>query len=71
MQHVLYRAAKADPERRFHVLFDKVHRRDVLDRAWQEVRRNGGGSGIDRVSLVAVEEYGVSRLLDELGAAGE
>ena len=68
LQHVLYRAAKADPERRFHVLFDKVHRRDVLDRAWQAVRRNGGASGIDRVSLVAVEEYGVSRLLDELAA---
>ncbi len=68
LQHVLYRAAKADPERRFHALFDKVHRRDVLDRAWQEVRRNGGASGIDRVSLVAVEEYGVPRLLDELAA---
>jgi hypothetical protein len=39
LQHALYRAAKADPERRFHVLFDKVHRRDVLDRAWQEVRK--------------------------------
>jgi RNA-directed DNA polymerase len=50
-----YRAAKADPSRRFHALFDKVHRRDVLDRAWQAVRRNGGASGIDRVSLVAVE----------------
>ncbi len=68
LQHVLYRAAKADPKRRFHVLFDKVHRMDVLDRAWREVRRNGGASGIDRVSLVAVEEYGVSRLLDELAA---
>ena len=68
LQHVLYRAAKADPERRFHVLFDKVHRRDVLDRAWQEVRRNGGASGIDRVGLVAVEEYGVPRLLDDLAA---
>jgi len=50
------------------VLFDKVHRRDVLDRAWQEVRRNGGASGIDRVGLVAVEEYGVPRLLDDLAA---
>ena len=39
-----------------------------VDRAWQEVRRNGGASGINRVSLVAVEEYGVSRLLDELAA---
>ena len=33
LQHALYRAAKADPTRRFHALFDKVYRRDVLDRA--------------------------------------
>lgn len=66
LQHVLYRAAKADPNRRFHALFDKVHRRDVLDRAWEEVRRNRGAAGIDRITLADVEEYGVARLLDEL-----
>ncbi|HSO53762.1 MAG TPA: hypothetical protein VL330_13655 [Actinomycetes bacterium] len=68
MQHALYRAAKADPTRRFHALYDKVHRRDVLDRAWEDVRRNRGAAGIDRVTLAAVEEYGVTRLLDELAA---
>jgi group II intron reverse transcriptase/maturase len=67
-QHALYRAAKADPERRFHALFDKVRRRDVLDRAWEDVRRNRGAAGIDRVSLADAEEYGVSRLLGELAA---
>jgi hypothetical protein len=67
-QHALYRAAKADPGRRFHALFDKVHRRDVLDRAWEDVRRNRGAAGIDRVSLADVEEYGVTRLLGELAA---
>ena len=68
MQHALYRAAKADPTRRFHALFDKVCRRDVLDRAWQDVRRNHGAAGIDRLTLAAVEDYGVARLLDELAA---
>src|SRR5258708_15906508 len=68
LQHALYRAAKADPERRFHALYDKVHRRDVLQRAWSQVRRNNGGPGIDQIPLAEVEEYGVSRLLDELEA---
>ncbi|MEU5844895.1 hypothetical protein [Saccharopolyspora shandongensis] len=38
LQHTLYRAAKADPGRRFHALWDKVLRRDVLWRAWVAVR---------------------------------
>ena len=45
LQHALYRAAKADPGRRFHALGDKVHRRDVLERAWEDVRRNRRRSG--------------------------
>ena len=68
MQHALYRAAKADPGRRFHALYDKVHRRDVLERAWVAVRRNNGAPGIDQITLAEVEEYGVARLLDELAA---
>jgi RNA-directed DNA polymerase len=68
LQHALYRAAKADPGRRFHALYDKVCRRDVLQRAWGQVRRNNGAPGIDRTTLAQVEEYGVARLLDELEA---
>ena len=68
LQRTLYRAAKADPGRRFHALYDKVHRRDVLERAWEQVRRNRGAAGIDRVTLADVERHGVSRLLDELAA---
>ena len=51
LQHALYRAAKADPGRRFHSLWDKILRRDVLERAWEDVRRNGGAAGIDRVTI--------------------
>jgi RNA-directed DNA polymerase len=66
LQHTLYRAAKADPGRRFHALWDKVLRRDVLWRAWVAVRRNNGAPGIDRTTLAMVEEYGIIRLLDEV-----
>ncbi len=66
LQRTLYRAAKADPRRRFHALYDKVLRRDVLERAWELVRANHGAAGIDKQSIADVEEYGVSKLLDQL-----
>ncbi len=68
LQRTLYRAAKADPGRRFHALYDKVYRRDVLERAWELVRANRGAAGIDRQTIADVEQYGVDRLLDELAA---
>lgn len=69
LQHVLYRAAKADPGRRFHALFDKVCRTDVLARAWAQVRRNNGAPGIDQVTVAEVKAYGEDRLLSQLSAA--
>ena len=68
LQRTLYRAAKADPGRRFHALYDKVYRRDVLERAWELVRANQGAAGIDRQTIADVERYGIERLLDELAA---
>jgi len=37
LQRVLYRCAKQDKDRRFHALYDKVARSDVLWKAWGEV----------------------------------
>jgi hypothetical protein len=54
LQRTLYRAAKADPNRRFHALYDKVLRRDVLERAWGLVRVNRGAAGIDRQTIADV-----------------
>jgi group II intron reverse transcriptase/maturase len=68
LQHTLYRAAKADPGRRFHALHDKVYRSDVLERAWELVRANRGVAGIDKQTIAEVEEHGVTKLLDELAA---
>ncbi len=68
LQHALYRAAKADPGRRFHALYDKVCRSDVLWRAWVAVRANRGAPGIGKVTLAQAGEYGVTRLLGELAS---
>ena len=66
LQRKLWAAAKQSPERRFHALYDRVHRGDVLWEAWERVRENRGAAGVDRVTLVDVEEYGVDRMLGEL-----
>src|ERR1039458_5185570 len=68
LQRVLYRCAKQDQDRRFHALYDKVSRRDVLWRAWGEVRANRGASGVDGVTIDDVVRAGVGEFLDELAA---
>jgi len=69
LQRRLWAAAKQSPERRFHALYDRIHRGDVLWEAWERVRENRGAAGVDRVTLAYVQEvYGVSRLLGELQA---
>jgi len=66
LQRTLWAAAKQSSGRRFHALYDRVHRGDVLWEAWERVRQNRGAAGVDRVTLVAVEDYGVDRMLREL-----
>ena len=68
LQRKLWVAAKRSPDRRFHALFDRIHRSDVLWEAWRRVRKNKGAAGIDRQTLEAVEEFGVERLLGEIQA---
>lgn len=68
LQVKLYLAAKRSPKRRFHALWDRIHRRDVLQRAWQVVRENRGAAGVDRITIAQIEEEGVEAFLDELQA---
>ncbi len=68
LQRRLWAAAKQSEGRRFHALYDRVHRGDVLWEAWRRVRGNRGAAGVDRVTLAMVEEYGVQRMLAELQA---
>jgi group II intron reverse transcriptase/maturase len=66
LQRKLYGAAKRHKERRFHALYDRIFRSDVLEEAWRRVKRNKGAAGVDGITLEAVEEYGVEKLLTEL-----
>ena len=66
LQRKLYGVAKQQKERRFHALYDRIFRSDVLKEAWRRVKRNKGAAGVDEVTLEAVEEYGVEKLLNEL-----
>jgi group II intron reverse transcriptase/maturase len=66
LQVKLYLAAKRSPSRRFHALWDRIHRRDVLERAWQQVRENRGAAGVDRITIAQIEQSGVDAFLDEL-----
>jgi RNA-directed DNA polymerase len=66
LQRKLWAAAKQSSGRRFHALYDRVCRDDVLVEAWERVKANRGAAGVDRVTLAAVEVYGVDRMLREL-----
>jgi RNA-directed DNA polymerase len=66
LQNRLWAAAKQSEGRRFHALYDRICRSDVLWEAWERVRANRGAGGVDGVTLAVVEDYGVERMLDEL-----
>ncbi len=63
LQRTLYLSAKEDPRRRFHALYDKIYRRDVMQRAWAAVRANRGAPGIDGVTIEDIELRGAEEFL--------
>lgn len=69
LQRKLWASAKRSPERRFHALYDRICRSDVLREAWKRVLGNRGAAGVDGLTLADVEEYGVERMLGELQGA--
>ncbi len=66
LQERLYLAAKANPQRRFYSLRDKVWRTDVLHNAWKMVRANKGAPGTDGITISDIEAGGIDGFLEEL-----
>lgn len=63
----LYFCAKENPKRRFHALYDKIYRPDILAEAWKRVKRNKGSGGVDGQTIdKIVQEYGERRFLNEI-----
>lgn len=66
LQRKLYLAAKVNKKRRFHALYDKLYREDVLLKAWNQVKANAGNAGIDSQTIEDVKTYGEARFLAEI-----
>jgi group II intron reverse transcriptase/maturase len=63
LQRKLWMCAKQSKTRRFHALYDRIYRSDVLREAWRRVRSNGGSAGVDRETLESIEQQGVDQFL--------
>mgnify|MGYP004518791655 FL=1 len=66
LQNKLYLTAKKCSSRRFHALYDKVYRDDVLCEAWKRVKANKGSSGVDGITIEDIEKKGINRCLTEI-----
>jgi group II intron reverse transcriptase/maturase len=67
LQRALWVAAKRSSGRRFHALYDRIYRRDVLWEAWKRVKRNRGSAGLDAQSIAEVEQLGAESFLEVIG----
>lgn len=60
--------AKLEPKFKFYTLYHHLSRDDVLLEAWRCVKRNGGGAGIDGITIKSIEysPEGVAGFLKEI-----
>jgi len=63
LQRKLWVCAKRSKTRRFHALYDRIYRSDVLWEVWRRVRSNRGAAGVDGITLRSIEERGAEEFL--------
>jgi RNA-directed DNA polymerase len=66
LQRKLYLKAKAEPDYRFYLLYDKIYREDILRHAYELMRSNKGAPGTDGVSFAMIEAAGLEEWLSDI-----
>jgi RNA-directed DNA polymerase len=66
LQRKLYVKAKAEPEFRFYLLYDKIYREDILEHAYKLAKSNRGAPGVDGMTFAEIEAAGVEAWLSGL-----